>query len=448
MSQSDPSVRSSPAGWWPTDELQIVVRAVDAGDTFLTFRPLVPGQPVMSHRIRQGALTPLIAELAAALPDPMPGEVIGSGHIRRALHGALTERTSERALSEALGSLIIPPPVWQHVSMSRRPVRLRITPSARLATVPWELLTIPGGKRLLELATLAFKLPPTIHYRRPRRPDRTCIDPSLPPLRTIDPVVPAQTPFLRATIEAGRELVARRLGVDCATYITREDLGRALRAHPPRWLYFGHVSVPEPGIPGTAGLHLSDPGVGGMEAFGGTGHWYPLGHRALTVVDLLVGTLEPSWFTAARLPADPGLAGVDIWPMPPRVALIACNSGADHTATEPLGLVAATQLLGAEFVTATRWSVPTDAAFGTLRAYHDRLPTTEAVLAVDAAHEANDPIAALRTWQLGQLDEWQRTGDLGVTPLLFAALTTHHAPAREADGRDPAWPPFADEGPS
>ena len=76
------------------------------------------------------------------------------------------------------------------------------------------------------------------------------------------------------------------------------------------------------------------------------------------------------------------------------------------------------------------------------------MPTTEAVLAVDAAHEANDPIAALRTWQLGQLDEWQRTGDLGVTPLLFAALTTHHAPAREADGRDPAWPPFADEGPS
>ncbi|MBK8755802.1 MAG: CHAT domain-containing protein [Actinomycetales bacterium] len=441
-------------GWWPVDELQIVVRAVDAGDTYLTFRPLVPDAQVIPHRVRAADLTPLLAKLAEALPDPIPGEVSGSKHIKRALDGALTSVTRERELSEALGRLVIPPAIWQLLAGAELPVRLRITPSARLATLPWELLTLPRGERLLKLATLAFELPPTIHYRRPRRPDYGCIDPTLAPLRTIDPEAPLHTPFLRAMTVAGRNLVKQRLGthpprvIDLPRIVTREDLGSALRAHPPRWLYFGHVSIPEPGMPGAAGLHLSDPGVGGVPPFGGSGRLYPLGHRALTVVDLLVGTREESWFTHERPPAALGLAGVDIWPMPPRVALIACNSGADHTATEPLGLVAATQLLGAEIVTATRWSLPTDAAFSALREYHARLPVTELVLAVDAAHESADPVAGIRDWQLGQLAAWEASGDLGVAPLLFAALTTHHAPAREADGRAADWPPFADEGPS
>lgn len=433
-------------GWWPADELQIVVRAVDAGDTYLTYRPLVPDANVIPHRVRAADLTPLLAELASALPDPIPGEVSGPDHIKRALNGALTSLQRERKLSETLGSLVIPPEVWQLVAAAELPVRLRITPSARLATVPWELLMLPNGRRLLEMAILAFELPPTIHYRRPRRPDSRCIDPALPPLRTIDPVVPPRTPFRRAMSAAGRDLIRQRLDVPCQEIVTREDLGAALRASPPRWVYFGHVSIAEPGIPGAAGLHLSDAGVRGEPPFGGSGRLYPLGHRALTVIDMLIGTREESWFTHDRPPAALGLSGVDIWPMPPRVALIACNSGADHTATEPLGLVAATQLLGAEIVTATRWSLPTDAAFSTLRSYHERMPATELVLAVDAAHESADPIVAVRDWQLGQLAAWEATGDLGFTPLVFAALTTHHAPAREADGRDPDWPPFADDG--
>ena len=54
-------------------------------------------------------------------------------------------------------------------------------------------------------------------------------------------------------------------------------------------------------------------------------------------------------------------------PMPPRVALLACGSGGDYQFDEATGLVAAMILGGAQLVTATLWSLPTTAAFGSSR---------------------------------------------------------------------------------
>lgn len=436
------------APWWPDDELQIVVRAVDAGATFVTFRPLVPGRTLVTHRVDQGVLDAALGELAAALPDPLPGETDGPRHIRRAMSGALIDLDRERALSGRLGGLLIPPAVWDLLSTGHEgpPVRLRVTPSARLATVPWELLLSPDGQRLADLAILSFELPPTIHFRRPRAPMPYAVNPAAGPLRTIDPFVPGAQAFSRALSAAGRRLIEGRLGVSCGGLVDRADLSRALREHPPRWVYFGHVSIPERGLPGAAGLHLSDGLDSRGRSYAGTGAVIGHGgHRALTVIDLLRGTQTSPWHGDDRLAADPGQRGSEVWPMPARVALIACNSGADHTATEPLGLVAAAHMHGAEYVTATRWSLPTDEAFSRLRSV-DGLPTSNLVLAVDAAHEADDPVAALREWQRAAVARWDAAGELRDSPLLWAALTTHHAPARNPDGSDPSWPPFPADG--
>ncbi len=433
--------------WWPGGQTQVVVRAVDAGDTYLTFRPLVPGRELVVHRVPRSTLEVLLAELARALPDALPDEVglrgraVHGDSIRRAVQGALTCPVQERDLSRRLGSALVPPEVW--ALLARSPgTRLRITPSARLAKVPWELLISPedGHSRLLALAELYYELPPTIHYRRPRAPwsGDAC---RTGPYRTIDPEVDPQTGLTRVLDHRGIELLRRAAVPSWPTDVTRADLSQALRNHPTRWLYVGHVTVPEPGFPGSAGLHLSDARGPGVATFAGSGaRMGLLEHRALTTLDLLVGTQSAPWLrTDERLAAESGLPGYQVWPMPPRVALIACNSGADHTATEPLGLIAAAHFNGAEFVTSTRWALPTDEAFRQLTP-KGTLPTSDLVVAVDAAHEAADLVGWLRRWQLGKLAAWETDGDLANCPLICAALTTHHAPARRRDGSPLDWP--------
>ena len=59
-------------------------------------------------------------------------------------------------------------------------------------------------------------------------------------------------------------------------------------------------------------------------------------------------------------------------------------------------------------------------------------PTTAVALAVDNALRAGDPVAALRTWQLGQLQAWRTAptpaARRGHAPLLWASLVTYVLP--------------------
>lgn len=196
----------------------------------------------------------------------------------------------------------------------------------------------------------------------------------------------------------------------------RTDLDRAwlsttLREGASRLLYVGHVTaaLPESGQSENAELHLACTAeTTGFAAAQRT-------HRPLSAKDLLLGT--------HTLSPDP-VAGADLWPIPSRVALIACESGGDLRFTESLGLVAAMLHSGAELVTATRWPLPTDLAVQRFAGIPDAHPLQDTVRAVDTAHDQDDPLTALHTWQRSRLDAWRTTGAVEHSPLLWAAVAT------------------------
>lgn len=75
-------------------------------------------------------------------------------------------------------------------------------------------------------------------------------------------------------------------------------------------------------------------------------------------------------------------------------------------------------------VTATRWALPTSFAFHRLAGLPESVrPLTEAVVAVDTAHEDPDPVHRLGRWQREQLHHWRTGGRIDHSPLLWAAMT-------------------------
>ncbi|MFE3074119.1 CHAT domain-containing protein [Streptomyces sp. NPDC059247] len=195
------------------------------------------------------------------------------------------------------------------------------------------------------------------------------------------------------------------------TDLDREWLSGVLRAGPRRLLYVGHVSgAPVEGGQSEDGtLHLCcGPGTAGLTE--------PVrAHRPLSAKDLLLGTLP------LRGDGEPGAA---VWPAPPRVALIGCESGGDLRFAESFGLATAMLHNGADLVTATRWPLPTSFAFHHLAGVPESVrPLSEAVVAVDTAHEDPDPVHGLCAWQRERLDRWRADGRIADSPLLWAALT-------------------------
>ncbi|WP_330293245.1 hypothetical protein [Streptomyces sp. NBC_00576] len=194
------------------------------------------------------------------------------------------------------------------------------------------------------------------------------------------------------------------------TDLDRDWLSDVLRKGARRLLYVGHVSgAPVEGGQSEDGtLHLCcDPGTADLAD--------PVrGHRPLSAKDLLLGTLP--------LRAD-GEPGAGLWPAPPRVALIGCESGGDLRFAESFGLATAMIHNGAELVTATRWVLPTNFAFHQLAGLPKSVrPLTEAIVAVDTAHEDPDPVERLGRWQRDRLDRWRAGGGIEHSPLLWAAI--------------------------
>ncbi|CAM3484342.1 hypothetical protein OCAE111667_12145 [Occultella aeris] len=179
----------------------------------------------------------------------------------------------------------------------------------------------------------------------------------------------------------------------------RDWLAAALQAGPKRFVYVGHVSAAatERGQADDSQLHLScTVDVPGLAE--------PMReHRPLSARDLL---------------ADP-----QRWPMPPRVALIGCESGADARFRDPYGLVGAVVRAGATLVTGTRWPLLTEHALSSLADVAGN-PITDAVLAVDAAHDAPDAVAAFSAWQRERLAAWRSSRAVADSPLLWAGLVT------------------------
>lgn len=441
------------------DRQTLVLRYADVG--IVTYASLwVVGDPsrTVNWVVEDPILLAALEELAGALPEPY-GDESRRDAIERALsRGAFATPETELTAAYILGVLLIGAAGWQllaECAASSRPT-LFVSPSARLARVPWGLLALPksgpskeelvrarqdaitasgrvaaqipwqladlrehtDGHRLMELADVLFAVPQNIVHA-PRTATRWEARRDGPAVLVLDPRVPGQRPDSALGSVLGRpsehtrlarhfaELMQRRAvlpGVASSVELfRRQDADRRwladLLVHDPsRLVYVGHASSAdgESGRADRAALHLACTAAapGDAAAIGN--------HRPLTASDLM----------SLRLP------------MPPRVALLACASGGDYQFDEATGLVAAMILGGAQLVTATLWSLPTTAAyrqFGTPAGDLD--PMADVVTAVDAAHQDTDAGCAVNRWQRAQMRRW-RDGDITASPLYWGALVT------------------------
>ncbi|WP_459547997.1 CHAT domain-containing protein [Nocardia sp. X0981] len=414
-----------------SDQPTVVVRMADAGDVYLSWRWIgdtgAPGVVALPG----DDIDRVVRELAAALPDPG----VAGGLERSLTTAALAAPDTEYLLARDLSRALLPQQLaGQLHELYRRGVRprIRLQPSPRVAQVPWELLAPGPDVRLADIADIALLAPAGVVHAPARvaRPWLTHRD--LPVVAVLDPRVPG----FRADSELGSvlgrmshpapltERLAHHIGTgrlrpevaDPVAVFRRTDLDRAwlsttLRAGASRLLYLGHVTAapPESGRSEDAELHLAC--TAATVGFADPQRT----HRPLSAKDLLLGT-----HTLAPEP----VAGKDLWPIPSRVALIACESGGDLRFTEALGLIAAMITGGAELVTATRWPLPTDFAFQRLGGAQGATPLQATVRAVDIAHETPNPVAALAQWQRERLRAWRSTGAVEDSPVLWSALAT------------------------
>lgn len=446
----------------------LVLRYADVG--IATYASLwIVGEPsrTVNWVVEEPILLAALAELTGALPEPYGGESRRDAIERALSRGAFATPETELTAAYILGVLLIGAAGWQLLAecvASPRPV-LFVSPSARLARVPWGLLAVPksgptneelvrarqeavtaGGRvaaripwqladvrehtdgyRLMELVDVLLAVPQNIVHA-PRTPARWQARQAGPPVLILDPKVPGQRPdsalgsvlgrpsehtqLARHFAESMRRHAALPAVGSAVELFRRQDadrrwLANLLNRHPSRLLYVGHASSAdgEGGQADRAALHLACTSAEpGDAAAIGT-------HRPLTASDLM----------SLRLP------------MPPRVALLACASGGDYRFDEATGLVAAMILGGAQLVTATLWSLPTTAAFrqfatasgdpATASTDTPPDPMADLVAAVDTAHEDPDAGCAVNRWQRSQLRQWrQGAGTAG--PLFWGALVT------------------------
>ncbi|RDG30382.1 hypothetical protein DVH02_34295 [Streptomyces corynorhini] len=423
----------------------------DAGDLYISWRWTHDLAATGVGRVPRGQLDHALAALATALPGPSPA-------LDRALTtGALASYSGELALAELLSRTLLPYGLAKQLyELYQRGVRphLRIQPSPRTAQVPWELLAPDPGVRLMEIADLSLLAQASVIHA-PGRPSRPwAATRRLPVIGVLDPRVPG----FRADSSLGSVLgrigpgapVARMVAGYAAedrwrpavsdpadafrrTDLDRDWLGAALREGAGRLLYVGHVTAAAPasGLSENAQLHLSC-------SDGTSGFAPPLrSHRPLSAKDLLLGTY-------GLVPGTDGLdgngggghgssdgsggsggarSGAELWPIPGRVALIACESGGDLRFVEALGLATAMIHGGAETVTTGRWTLPTDLAFHRLAGTAPTSrPLQDAILAIDATHEADDAVAAHGRWQRERLAAWRELRTVEHSPVLWGAF--------------------------
>lgn len=415
------------------------MRLADAGDLHMTWT-WVRGAQGFGTGYAPG---PVVDGAVRALAAELPGG--GTEGMRRVFEsGALATYAEERRLSRRLAEVLWPPGLTDQIRQVSahlgRPL-MRLQPSPRVAQVPWELLAVDGDDsdvRLIDLVDIATTAPASLRRagatptgqdpdsNSDPAPDSDAVvlvlDPRVPGFRADSPLGsvlgqpgsdPALLDLVQRRLDAGTVVPSVAAPVEAfrRTDLDRDWLGEALRKGARRLLYVGHVS----GAPVEGGqsedvtLHLCcGPETAGMAQPVRT-------HRPLSAKDLLLGTLP--------LRAD-GVPGARLWPAPPRVALIACESGGDLRFAESFGLATTMIHNGAHLVTATRWVLPTSFAFHRLAGLPESVrPLTEAVIAVDAAHEDPDPVRRLGAWQRQRLDQWRSEGRIEHSPLLWAALT-------------------------
>lgn len=438
-----------------TDRLTLVLRFADVG--IVTYASLrVVGQPsrTVNWVVEDPILLAALQELVGALPEPHGTESRRDAIERALTTGAFAAPDTELTMAYILGVLLIGAAGWQLLTECAATPRavLFVSPSSRLARVPWGLLAVPksgpskeelvrarqdaitasgrvaaqipwqlddigartDGHRLMELVDVLMAVPPNIVHS-PRAPAGWDDRRDGPPVLVLDPRVPGQRPDSALGSVLGKPSAETQLAQhfaglmrrrpvlpevdDAVELFRRQDadrvwLAKQLAQSPSRLMYVGHASSAH-GQADRAALHLACTAQipGDAEAIGE--------HRPLTASDLMSLQL----------------------PIPPRVALLACGSGGDYQFDEATGLVAAMVLGGAQLVSATLWSLPTSAAYRRFAAHESADPMADVVVAVDEAHEGDDAGCAVNRWQREQMRRW-RDGVVTASPLYWGAMVS------------------------
>ncbi|WP_227997634.1 CHAT domain-containing protein [Nocardia australiensis] len=409
----------------------VVVRMADAGDLYMSWRWEADTYPPGASMLPVADIDDALRQLADALPN-----LAEPGGLGRALTtGAFASYESEYSVAQRLSQALLPYGLAaQLYDLHVRGIRphIRLQPSPRVAQVPWEIIAPDPALRLIDIADVSLLAPASIAQSPGRIAQRWNDIRNLPVVAVLDPRIPgyradstlgsvlgrmdADTPLSRRIAEyqaQDRLLPTVEDPTDAfrRTDVDRAWLGKVLRDGASRLIYVGHVTAaaPESGQSENAELHLAC--TADTVGFATSTR----AHRPLSAKDLLLGT-----YTLTPEPEG----GQQLWPMPSRVALIACESGGDMRFSEALGLVAAMISGGAELVTASRWALPTDLAFQKLADAVDAHPLQDAICAIDAAHEQPDPVKALADWQRARLTAWRRDRTIEHSPILWAAFAT------------------------
>lgn len=407
------------------------------------------------HHVDQATTRQVRDLLAAALPGK------SSASTRRsAAHplGPLAFPDTEWQVSAQVARLLFPPALGEEIvrrgDTAGDRVLFRVFPSPSTAAVPWELLPVgtPADphRRLLDVADVVHLSPLLPRDSDPDHAPPAWADVSAqPPLHIIDPDQSGLPRVLTDdAVAAWRAaypgLVGRRGQAVRSAFGDRVDRWWLARQLPgrSRLLYVGHVAAPH-GDAQSTGLLLS------CRRCDYSADERPIGtlHRYFTARDAVRGTLDYTELTGDPARAR-GLFGVasplvgprpgpvldasgrpslrpgrEIWPMPPRVAIIGCRSGSDTSFEEPFGLVTAFLHAGAHLVTATRWTLYTGETFREWGCPGD--PLDAAARAIDTIQQSDDPAAGLSAWQRARLAAWRADGRMLDTPLVWAALTTY-----------------------
>ena len=426
------------------------------------------------HRIEKDVMAAAQASLKAALPIAQAGESVEDMVGRVLGSAAFSGVDGELELARELAAVLLPDALateladaW--VAGGRQPLRVHLMPPPPAAQVPWELLPITvtdadgteREARLVEIADLVYEVPGGVLPSRARSPRAwTAADEAGGALFVIDPITrtlgrvlddPGHEAFRMRSVARGHR--ASSIGGE----FTRGDLHRALTHDPApgRLVYVGHVHMAG-GNPALAGLVLSD----GYRTYG-TAPVIRSFSRPLSAIDLIEGTRnsERRMQELAEVdnvhkrdvvwPAEKEarLGGAQIWPIPPRVLLVACNSGGDMRSAEPFGLVVALVNAGAEYVVATKWTLPTDEAFREF-AGDTSSPLQRSALELDDAHRAGDVVRAVADWQRARLRDWVTTGDVAASPIIWSAFSSFRGSDRlvgTVDGSDAVKPRLDDQ---
>ncbi len=415
-------------GGFLTPDPESLSTALDQLDAALPHRPDGPAEQLLSS-LHQSALFLRAGEFSQKVQDAdrEQAAVQDLAMVANAAGGPLARATLEQRMAGRLGKLLLPKELTDRLRSEKcrtvaPNVLIQVMPSQSCAQVPWEILRTGNpdypDERLIELGDVVTMATLLARDGNADRRHPSWADRSGKPVLVIDPKLGPGLQVLKDEhIEGWRERIGRdaRPFLGARNSTTAQDLTAALlvEPRPSRLLFVGHVKSGR--APWEIALLLA-----GDEG----------GDRPHTAFEVLL--LEDANDSALGAPTSDS-------PVPPRVALVACESGPDLAFKEPFGLVTAYLEHGAELVTATRWTMLTDQAFELMGA--ESSPFNDLALAVDNAHETEDPVRELCAWQRGRLHAWRMSGDIGDSPLTWAAVSNWVAPDRtiraQPDRQDP-----------